>query len=205
MSRVLVGVFDNLADAKGLYEELVRDLHIAPREVRVTAAKPGALGTLPGPHAPTVQEAVDRSSTVQGTIGDMFRSLFVELGGQSDDERLYDEAVHRGATVVAVVAESEPRVREVMAAMQRHRVLDLETRGEPPRMRVLRDRGEHPPGGDLDEQEERRLATRFTSPSPAAAGAVPGVRIYPRAPGFDQSAGRPGQAGDTAGADRSPR
>lgn len=205
MSRVLVGVFDSLADAKALYEELVKRLGIAPREVRVTAARPGAAGGLSGVHAPTVQTSVDRSNTVQGSVGEMFRALFVEMGGRSDDERLYDEAVHRGATVVMVAADSEHRVQEVMAAMQRHRVLDLEARGEPARLRsTAPDRGEQPPGGDLDEQDERRRATRFATRPPGEASPVPGVRVYPRAPGFDASAGAPGSAGGGGGSDRSP-
>lgn len=172
MSRVLVGVFDKLADAKGLYEELVRQQAFHPREIRVTAASPVAGGIAGREHAPSVQQSVDRSNTVQGSIGDMFRSLFIEMGGKSDDERLYDEAVRRGATVVMVSADSDERVRVVTEAMRRHRVVDLETRGEPARAASRRDSY-----AEEERDEEQRRLDRFIAGDPEVRS-VGGVRVY---------------------------
>ena len=172
MSRVLVGVFDKLADAKGLYEELVSRHGIAPREIHVTAAHPAASGMTAGPHAPRVQDSVDRSNSVQGSVGDMFRALFIHMGGKSDDERLYDEAVHRGATVVMVPADNDARVRAVTEAMQRHRVVDIQARGEPlraPRRRL---------DAEEETEEQRRLGRFMAGDHEVEVESVGGVRIY---------------------------
>lgn len=182
MSRVLVGVFDNLADARGLYEELVKTQGIHPREIRVTAASPAAAGIAGREHAPSVQDAVDRSNSVQGSVGDLFRSLFIEMGGKSDDERLYDEAVRRGATVVMVPADNDASVRAVMEAMRRHRVVDVEARGEPtpPRRRISEraDRSAQEEEGIEDADDPHSLA-RFMS-GDTAVESFGGVRVYRR-------------------------
>lgn len=172
MSRVLVGVFDTLADARGLYEELVKQQGIHPREIRVTAASPVAGGLAGREHAPSVQEAVDRSNSVQGSVGDLFRSLFIEMGGKSDDERLYDEAVRRGATVVMVPADSNERARAVVEAMRRHKVFDIEARGEPAAAR------RREPESGVDEEEQRRLDRFMSGDHDVDVASIGGVRVY---------------------------
>ncbi|WP_119155532.1 hypothetical protein [Caldimonas tepidiphila] len=174
MSRVLVGVFDHMQEARGLYEELVNQHGFHPREIRVTAASPTAHGIAGGEHAPSVQEAVDRSNSVQSSIGDLFRSLFVRMGGKSDDERLYDEAVRRGSIVVMVQADSDARVRAVSEAMQRHKVVDIESRGEPARA-GRRDEAAAAPSAEDDD--ERRRVGRFMSGDPDVES-IGGIRVY---------------------------
>lgn len=122
MSAVIVGVFDSDAEARAARMDLLQqgfaaaDVHLSddPGDDRSRAER--------------TQDAVARSESVSGAIGGLLRSLFVDMGGPSPDEKLYAEAARRGHVVLVVEAADEERERIATAALARSGAWDIETR-----------------------------------------------------------------------------
>lgn len=122
MSSVIVGVFDSDAEAKAARMDLLQqgfaaeDVHLSdePHDTRSREER--------------VQDAVARSESVSGAVGGLLRSLFVDMGGPSPDERLYAEAARRGHVVLVVEAADAEHERLATEALQRSGAWDIETR-----------------------------------------------------------------------------
>lgn len=66
----------------------------------------------------------ERNPSVAEAVGDMFRSLFVDFGGRSAHEALYDEA-RQPAWLVAARCASAQEMESVTQALQQHGGQDL--------------------------------------------------------------------------------
>jgi hypothetical protein len=129
MSQLLVGVFDRRDQAQAVVDELMGkgfSLH----DVEIASNTTGA-GTGPtGNPRLTVAEAEKRSDSIMDTIGDMFKSLFVDFGGKSEDEALYDEAMRRGSVVLTVHAADDADADMATSAMHAHGSIDVDSRAD---------------------------------------------------------------------------
>lgn len=134
MTQVLVGVFDRSDAARQARGELI-ERGIDPQRIQLAASQP------PPSDSDDVRSSVEKSMSVHASIGDLFRSLFVELGGPSDDVELYNEAIRRGSMVMSVQPLDERQATVVRDVMERHGVAELGAPGAPPDLPVL---GEDP-------------------------------------------------------------
>lgn len=144
MTQVLVGVFDRSDGAQQARRELI-ERGIDPQHIQLAASQPP-----PSEDDDDVRSSVEKSMSVHASIGDLFRSLFVEFGGPSDDVELYNEAIRRGSMVMSVHAQDDGQASVVREVMERHGVQEQGTPGVDPDLSVL---GEDP--GD-----PRRLASQ---------------------------------------------
>ena len=158
MTQVLVGVFDRSEQAQQARRELI-ERGFDPQDIQLAASQ------RPSSDAGDAASSAERSMSVHASIGDLFRSLFVEFGGPSDDAELYDEAIRRGSTVMSVQARDERQAGTVREVMDRHGVAELGT-----------------PGGAAD------LSVLGEEPGDAAGGASPPsrVRVYDAAQRIDR-------------------
>lgn len=118
MSHVLVGVFDVGADARRTRQALL-DRGYPAHLIQLMPSRP------PREHGDEASSSVERSRSVSETVGEMFRSLFVEFGGVSDDEQLYNEAVRRGSVVMSVQAPDSQHEAIIHEVMQQHGAMDI--------------------------------------------------------------------------------
>ena len=140
MTQVLVGVFDRSDDAQQARRELI-ERGVDPQHIQMAASQP------PPSEGDDAASSVERSMSVHASIGDLFRSLFVEFGGPSDDVELYNEAIRRGSMVMSVQARDERQASTVREVMERHDAVDLGTPGAAPDLSVLgEDPGDAMPG-----------------------------------------------------------
>lgn len=129
MSQLLVGVFDRRDQAQAVVDELM-DKGFSLHDVEITANS-GAADTGPsGNPKLSVAEAEKRSDSIMDTIGDMLASLFVDFGGKSEDEALYDEAIRRGSVVLTVHAADEEDAEVATRSMHAHGSVDVDSRAD---------------------------------------------------------------------------
>jgi hypothetical protein len=122
MSAVIVGVFDSDAEARAARMDLLQQ-GFAAADVHLSEEAGDDRSREERTH-----DAVARSETVSGAIGGLLRSLFVDMGGPSPDEKLYAEAARRGHVVLVVEAADADRERLATAALARSGAWDIETR-----------------------------------------------------------------------------
>lgn len=122
MSAVIVGVFDSDAEARAARMDLLQQ-GFAAADVHLSEDAADDRS-----RAERTQDAVARSESMTGAIGGLLRSLFVDMGGPSHDEKLYAEAARRGHVVLVVEAADEERERLATAALARSGAWDIETR-----------------------------------------------------------------------------
>ncbi|MCM5680363.1 hypothetical protein M8A51_12565 [Schlegelella sp. S2-27] len=122
MAQVLVGVFERSEQAQQAHRELI-ERGVDPQHIQLAASQP------PPDQGDEIGSSVERSMSIHASIGDLFRSLFVEFGGPSDDVELYNEAIRRGGMVMSVQAQDERHASTVREVMERHGVADLGTPG----------------------------------------------------------------------------
>ena len=152
MAQVLVGVFERSEQAQQARRELI-ERGIDPQHIQLAASQP------PPNEGDDVGSSVERSMSIHASIGDLFRSLFVEFGGPSDDVELYNAAIRRGGMVVSVQAQDERQASTAREVMERHGVLDLGAPGAAAAdLSVL---GEDP--GDAMEGASQRRRVRVYS------------------------------------------
>jgi hypothetical protein len=128
MSQVLVGVFDRREHAQAALDELL-EKGFSVHDLQITTQRAPALGADGNPEQ-SVDEAVERSNSIVDSIGDMFRALFVEFGGKTEDEALYDEAIRRGSVVLTAHAADDKDGAMVIATMHRHGSVDVDSRAQ---------------------------------------------------------------------------
>lgn len=134
MTQVLVGVFDRSEAAQQARRELI-ERGIDPQHVQLAASQP------PPSEGDDADSSIERSMSVHASIGDLFRSLFVEFGGPSDDVELYNAAIRRGSMVMSVQAQNERQASIAREVLERHGVADIGSPGVAPDLSVL---GEDP-------------------------------------------------------------
>jgi hypothetical protein len=187
---MVVGVFDSVADAyrarDALLDSGVSDAHVQVRHARTSGI--GATGVPGSTHEEASHASYERSNTVSGVIGDMFKSLFVEFGGKSDDEALYDEVVRRGSAVLTARASDDAAAERVVAVMQREGSIDVHGRSEQWRKEGWTGSKADTPLSEMQLDTERRVkdaATRDVSvlgvaPADGAVQTPHGVRVFRR-------------------------
>lgn len=122
MAQVLVGVFERSEQAQQARRELI-ERGVDPQHIQLAASQP------PPNEGDDVGNSVERSMSIHASIGDLFRSLFVEFGGPSDDVELYNAAIRRGGMVMSVQAQDERGASNAREVMERHGAADLGTPG----------------------------------------------------------------------------
>ena len=125
MTQVLVGVFDRSDGAQQAHRELI-ERGIDPQHIQLAASQP------PPSEDDDVRSSVEKSMSVHASIGDLFRSLFVEFAGPSDDVELYNAAIRRGSMVMSVHTQDDGQASVVREVMERHGVQELGTPGVDP-------------------------------------------------------------------------
>ncbi|MDB5818259.1 MAG: hypothetical protein JWQ11_1899 [Rhizobacter sp.] len=129
MSQLLVGVFDRRDQAQAVVDELM-DKGFSLHDVEITANTANT-GTGPDGNARlTVAQAEKRSDSIADTIGDMFKSLFVDFGGRTEDEALYDEAIRRGSVLLTVHAADDGDADIATRSMHAHGSVDVDSRAD---------------------------------------------------------------------------
>ncbi|WKB53873.1 hypothetical protein [Eleftheria terrae] len=140
MSHVLVGVFEDGAEARQTREDLIRS-GFAEDAIRLLDSRTGAADA-------------DRSDTeapghaVAETVGDIFRSLF----GHSEHGDLYSDAVERGSLVLTVRADTERACGIALDILHRRQAVDIHVRNEQRAPRRAAGAGEPGRAHDLDER-----------------------------------------------------
>jgi hypothetical protein len=129
MSQLLVGVFDRRDQAQAVVDELM-DKGFSLHDVEITANTAASDTGPSGNPRLTVAQAEKRSDSIMDTIGDMFKSLFVDFGGKSEDEALYDEAIRRGSVVLTVHAADDGDADIATASMHAHGSVDVDSRAD---------------------------------------------------------------------------
>ncbi|TCP09716.1 hypothetical protein [Caldimonas thermodepolymerans] len=107
MNQVQAGVFDRREAAQQARQELLA-LGIAPERIALAG----------GPD--DEDRSVARSMSVQASIEDLVRSLFVDFGGSSSDTQLYEAALRSGGTALCVQADDAAQATRVREVMLRH-------------------------------------------------------------------------------------